>query len=230
LLEIKHAMRGTLTDLVALPHGVTSLDPSDSAWLGKHLDWSRSHFDDAYHNGDIWLWLTGPTLQLLAETNHAFERWDLVETWMSDLLDHGVLGSMREIQDGLDTKLEDFGGATSQAWSLAEFLRAASESWGGISPQLLNDRIIWRVSWLDQLDWIEMPVFLSSQKWLLRVEKNRAFVRGDGTEVFNHRISLKLESGEWPKGQSRWVLWTPPFHSKFSDYLGPDGFQKAFNP
>ncbi|NNE08532.1 MAG: hypothetical protein HKN20_08220, partial [Gemmatimonadetes bacterium] len=115
----------------ALPQGVTSLDPADPFFHEKHLDLGQYYYDEAYHNGDVWLWLSGPMIAALARTGRMDEARAMLDPLVDDLLDHGAVGAIREIRDGVVTdQQEEFGGATFQAWSMAEMIRAMHEDLG----------------------------------------------------------------------------------------------------
>jgi glycogen debranching enzyme len=109
---------------VVLPQGVTSLYPRDPHFHPHHLALDRYYFDEAYHNGDVWEWLTGPMVSCLIAVGEGEKAWRLLSPLVDEILDEACVGSLREIRDGAVTPgREEFGGATSQAWSLAEFIR-----------------------------------------------------------------------------------------------------------
>lgn len=111
-------------DTVILDHGVTSLDPGDPRFHPYHLNLDEYYYDAAYHNGDVWEWLTGPAVTCLVAAGRTEEARRLFAPLVDEILDEACVGSLREIQDGMFTPgKEEFGGATSQAWSLAEFIR-----------------------------------------------------------------------------------------------------------
>lgn len=115
---------GTALRTVVLPQGVTSLYPRDPHFHPHHLAFDRYYFDEAYHNGDVWEWLTGPMVSCLVAVGERGKAWKLLSPLVDEILDEACVGSLREIQDGVITPgREEFGGATSQAWSLAEFIR-----------------------------------------------------------------------------------------------------------
>ncbi|MDD3642913.1 MAG: amylo-alpha-1,6-glucosidase [Candidatus Krumholzibacteria bacterium] len=118
----------TARETVILPHGVTSLDPDDSDFKPQHLNLDRYYYDAAYHNGDVWEWLTGPAITCLIAAGEERAARELYAPLIDEILDEACVGSLREIQDGARTPgKEEYGGATSQAWSLAEFIRVAIE-------------------------------------------------------------------------------------------------------
>ena len=115
---------GTALRTVVLPQGVTSLYPRDPQFHPYHLALDRYYYDEAYHNGDVWEWLSGPMVSCLIYTGREERARGLLAPLVDEILDEACVGSLREIQDGVITPgREEFGGATSQAWSLAEFIR-----------------------------------------------------------------------------------------------------------
>lgn len=116
---------------LVLPYGVTSLDPSDPAFHPRHLALDEYYYDEAYHNGDVWYWLSGPMITALCRVGRVEEARAMLDPLVDEVLDHGAVGAIREIRDGGDTgETEEFGGATFQAWSMAEMIRAMHEDLG----------------------------------------------------------------------------------------------------
>jgi len=123
-VEQGKAIMKTASETIILPHGVASLSPKDAHFHQRHLAFERYFFDEAYHNGDVWEWLTGPTVSCLLEIGERDKAWKLVRPLVDEILNDACVGTLREIRDGVDTPGKtEFGGATSQAWSLAEFIR-----------------------------------------------------------------------------------------------------------
>jgi hypothetical protein len=119
---------GTAMETVILPHGVTSLDPADPGFKPLHLDLDNYYYDAAYHNGDVWVWLAGPAIRCMMAVGEEQASRDLFAPMVDEILEKGCVGSLREIRDGVYIEgKEEFGGATSQAWSLAEFIRVSLE-------------------------------------------------------------------------------------------------------
>ena len=117
---------------VILPHGIASLDPADPDFKPLHLDLDRYYYDAAYHNGDVWEWLTGPAVTCLRAAGREEDARALVRPLIGEILEEACVGSLREIRDGrYEPGKEEFGGATSQAWSLAEFIRVCIEGAAG---------------------------------------------------------------------------------------------------
>jgi glycogen debranching enzyme len=120
-------------DLVR-PHGVLSLTAADPAFHPKHVDLAKYHYDEAYHNGDVWLWLSGAYVSALNRPQGGFGQTRML---LDEVLDEGAVGTLQEIRDGAPAASNDeFGGATSQAWSLAELLRNVVQDYAGLRVDL----------------------------------------------------------------------------------------------
>jgi len=121
----------TAMETVILPHGVTSLDPADPDFKPLHLDLDNYYYDAAYHNGDVWVWLAGPAISCMVAAGEEQAARELFAPMITEILEEGCTGSLREIRDGrFIPGKEEFGGAASQAWSLAEYIRVSIEELG----------------------------------------------------------------------------------------------------
>ncbi|MBK9302407.1 MAG: hypothetical protein IPM94_00475 [bacterium] len=119
------------------PWGVRSLDAADPNYHPRHLWLDRYYYDEAYHNGDVWLWLSGPYVSALPEPRDGFAQTRML---LDEILDEGAVGTLQEIRDGDRAATNDeFGGATSQAWSLSELLRNVGEDYLGVRADLAAD-------------------------------------------------------------------------------------------
>ncbi len=105
--------------------GLRTLAPSDPQYKGIYL--GNYHRDLAYHNGTVWPWLLGPFITAFMKTHTHETRWKeyAFQEFIEPLLHvYGDIwdGSIHEIFDG------DFPyspqGCMTQAWSVAEILRA----------------------------------------------------------------------------------------------------------
>jgi glycogen debranching enzyme len=97
----------------------------DPSYVG-HSGGDRRQRDAAYHQGTVWGWLIGPFVSA-----HLRVYGDRVQarSYLVPLLDHlsgAGVGSISEIFDG-DAPFAPRG-ATAQAWSVAEVLRAWRET------------------------------------------------------------------------------------------------------
>jgi glycogen debranching enzyme len=114
--------------------GVQSLADFDSDFHPRHLDLERYYYDEAYHNGDVWLWLSGSYVSALPDPPVGFQQTRML---LDEILDEGAVGTLQEIRDGAAAASNDeFGGATSQAWSLSELLRTVVDDYLGLRVDL----------------------------------------------------------------------------------------------
>lgn len=115
---------------LATPYGLRTLSLDDPKFVGKcHGD--RRNRDIAYHNGTIWPWLLGPYISAYLKVNDYIKeareevQEKLVLPFFTEGLRRGGLGTINEIYD-CDPPNEPRG-CISQAWSIAEPLRAYIE-------------------------------------------------------------------------------------------------------
>lgn len=148
-------------DTCVLPHGVTSLAPSDPNFHGRHLDLERYHYDEAYHNGDVWVWLTGPVVSAFVREGLVERAWEQTKVLTNLFYDEGAAGTLPELRNGVPPERgENVGGAVSQAWSLAEFLRNFYQDYLGVAPDLIEGALAVRPALPADLSWVRAPVHL----------------------------------------------------------------------
>lgn len=117
-------------------HGVLSLSPEDTCFHPFHMDWHYPK-DDAYHQGIVWVWNSGPAKSLLIRQGRGDLALEMMEYEAWFMREHGMVGSLPELFDAVkrpENKFINSSGTTSQAWSLAEFLRATYQDFLGIRP------------------------------------------------------------------------------------------------
>jgi glycogen debranching enzyme len=125
------------------PHGVLSLSPRDTAFHPYHMD---SHYpkDDAYHQGIVWVWLSGPAKTALRREGRADLALELANYEARLMHERGLVGSLPELLDAktrMGNTEPNCSGTTTQAWSLAEFLRTTYQDFLGIRPVFVKGRI-----------------------------------------------------------------------------------------
>ena len=135
------AQRQAITRLAArklvMPWGVRSLDAEDPDYHPRHLNLGEYYYDEAYHNGDVWLWLSGSFVSALNNPSGGFSQSRML---LDEIMDEGAVGTLQEIRDGdIAPSNDEFGGATSQAWSLAELLRNVVQDYAGLKVDLTAD-------------------------------------------------------------------------------------------
>jgi predicted glycogen debranching enzyme len=113
--KAKMAM-GVIRNELLTPYGLRTLSPKDSRYIGRYTG------DPSYHNGCVWPWLMGFYIEGALKMGEPKERlMPLLEPLLLHTHDAG-LGTISEIFDG-DAPYEP-NGCISQAWSVAEVLRA----------------------------------------------------------------------------------------------------------
>ncbi len=128
----------TVNRELVTPYGLRTLSLGDSKFIGKCVGDSRSR-DMAYHNGTIWPWLLGPfvTAYLKVYEYSAESKRQTLENLVLPLFTTGIhqggLGTINEIYD-CDPPNKPRG-CISQAWSVAEPLRAYIEDILQIKPK-----------------------------------------------------------------------------------------------
>jgi glycogen debranching enzyme len=148
-------------DTCVLPHGVTSLAPSDPNFHGRHLDLERYHYDEAYHNGDVWVWLTGPVVSAFVRQGLVERAWEQTAVLTGLFFEEGAAGTLPELRNGVPPRSgENVGGAVSQAWSLAEFLRNFYQDYLGVAPDLVEGVLALRPALPAGLPWVRAPIHL----------------------------------------------------------------------
>ncbi len=110
------------------PYGLRSLSPKDKDYIGRYCG-NVYERDRAYHQGTVWAWLIGPYIsaytKAYAGNKDALSYIKgLFAPFYEHLFDAG-LGTVSEIFDGDPPHTPR--GCISQAWSVAEILRAYFE-------------------------------------------------------------------------------------------------------
>jgi glycogen debranching enzyme len=112
------------------PYGLRTLAKSDPRYRGRYFGNRRTR-NLAYHNGPVWPWLTGPLTKAYLRTKGQASRQlkFAQETFLFPLFSQqtiqGGLGAISELYDA-DLPYAP-GGCITQAWSVAELLRAYVE-------------------------------------------------------------------------------------------------------
>ncbi len=118
--------------------GLRTLAKNDPRYIGTYSG-DRASRDRAYHSGTVWPWLLGPFTTAFLKTkgyvkpqrDYAFENF-LYPFWTKQIYTAG-LGSLSEIYDGDPPHAPR--GCISQAWSVAEPLRAYVEDVSFFRPK-----------------------------------------------------------------------------------------------
>lgn len=111
-------------------YGLRTLTSSDHRYRGRY-EGNRTQRDQAYHNGTVWAWLTGPFITAFLKTKRHAERWrtfafnDFLKPLFQEEIFRAGLGTVGEVFDG--DHPHESNGCIAQAWSVAEPLRAYTE-------------------------------------------------------------------------------------------------------
>jgi predicted glycogen debranching enzyme len=119
--------------------GLRTLSPNDSSYRGTYL--GNYNKDIAYHNGTVWPWLIGPFIKAFVKVkNHNKKSREYAfENFLKPMLNvYGDEwdGSIFEIFDG--DPIYAPRGCITQAWSVAEILRAWIEDIEKITPKYVT--------------------------------------------------------------------------------------------
>jgi predicted glycogen debranching enzyme len=119
--------------------GLRTLSPDDSRYKGKYI--GNFNKDLAYHNGTVWPWLMGPFIKAFVKINDHDETcrdyaYRNFLKPMFDIFGKRWDGSINEIFDADPIYAPQ--GCISQAWSVAEILRAWVEDIERIQPKYEN--------------------------------------------------------------------------------------------
>lgn len=111
-------------------YGLRTLSSDDAKYRGKYCgNWAERNY--AYHNGTAWAWLLGPFVTAFLKTKNFDTKWRrfAFENFLQPLFREQTLqaglGTLSEVFDGDLPHLPR--GSISQAWSVAEPLRAYVE-------------------------------------------------------------------------------------------------------
>lgn len=119
------------TDLLT-PYGLRTLSAVDPRYKGKY-EGDFSERELAYHNGTVWPWLLGPYIKAYMKVYDNREKMrKLLEPLFEKQMREAGIGTISEIFDGNPPHQPR--GCISQAWSVAEPLRAYYEDVMGKKP------------------------------------------------------------------------------------------------
>jgi predicted glycogen debranching enzyme len=139
---LDNSRNGKVVDLVnrelLTPYGLRTLARNDPKYVGVYSGDRRSR-DEAYHNGTVWPWLQGPFTTAFLKTKgyDAYRREYALKSFILPLFTEQALkvglGTISEIFDSEPPHTPR--GCISQAWSVAEPLRAYVEDVMLIRPK-----------------------------------------------------------------------------------------------
>lgn len=141
--EVERLVTKNSFEKLTMKHGVLSLSSEDVDFHPYHIDCNKYHKDAAYHNGAIWLWLSGPMISALSKYNWQDKAWELTKNHCEQMFALGCAGSLSENANAAFDKKGKMtpSGTWSQAWSVSEFTRTFYQDYLGIKPALLMNRL-----------------------------------------------------------------------------------------
>jgi len=133
----------TLLGRLVTSYGVSTLDADDPQFRPQHRGGRRYHFDQAYHNGDVWPWLSGPLITALIRNGRLSRAAALTDRLTGHILEKGSAGTLSELFNAVPIEGNDNeAGAYSQAWSLAEYIRVVYQDYLGVHPDALRGEVV----------------------------------------------------------------------------------------
>ena len=131
-------------DKLVYPWGVASLSQEDDYFHPYH-HWDEMYFfDEAYHNGTVWVWNNGIAIQRMIEAGQKDIAYRLMKNMQEQVMHTGAVGSISENFDAIPRDGKNFADKTGtflQAWSNAEYLRVWYQSFIGIMPNSISKTI-----------------------------------------------------------------------------------------
>ncbi len=121
---MKKSILDVVTKELLTPYGLRTLSPRDPRYIGRYEGDPRRR-DGSYHQGTVWPWLMGPFIDaLLLVQGRSEATLAQARELLSPLLamHAGGINTIPEVFDGDSPQRP--GGCISQAWSVAEVLRA----------------------------------------------------------------------------------------------------------
>ncbi|MHA1338610.1 MAG: amylo-alpha-1,6-glucosidase [Promethearchaeota archaeon] len=181
-------------DFGGLPDANCFLDPNGH-WVGN--SWS-------YHNGMVWPWLSGPAISSFVKHTRVKTAYNLTQYLTNLLLYRGTLGSLCEVLPGDEDRPT---GTTSQAWSLAEYIRAFYQAYLGIQPKSLNNLVKFTPQLPEQIEYASSIIKIENGSIDYSIDKyidlnlspykiERIHIKPSNIDNFNYQISIKKNNEE----------------------------------
>ena len=135
--------------------------------------------DAAYHNGIVWTWLAGRWIDAAVHYGYPDLAFTVTHALVGQILGGGAVGTLSELIDAAPRPGESgprLSGAFSQAWSLAEFLRVAYQSYAGIGVDAVTHKLSLRPGLPASIGRLECTIPIDSYK----IEASYHLVKGTG--------------------------------------------------
>jgi glycogen debranching enzyme len=145
--SVRTKMVTTVLSQLVYEHGTGTLAQTDSNFTPYHHYEPFYVQDAAYHNGIVWTWLNGAAIDAAAQYSLQDVVYPVTTNMVHQILDRGCVGTLSELLDAHPRKGEPeprLSGTYSQAWSLAEFIRALYQDYLGAKVDPLHHTITLR--------------------------------------------------------------------------------------
>ncbi len=142
--DVRWKVFSNITQELVYPHGVASLSQNDENFHPYHHYRPYYVQDAAYHNGIVWTWLAGPWISHACSLGLSDLAFEVTENMVTQILDRGAVGTLSELLEATPRPGEHeprLSGTASQAWSLAEFIRAFYQDYLGVRIDALEGTI-----------------------------------------------------------------------------------------
>jgi glycogen debranching enzyme len=214
--EIAETVLRTVMEKCTYPYGVASLAQEDANFHPFHV-YPNYPKDAAYHNGTVWLWLSGPVKSILISSGHGEIAWKIAQVEMNEILRGQTIGTLPELYDAIPQKGQSVprsSGCVSQAWSLAEFCRVFYQDVLGIRPvQVRGEKLTsWRIFPRVPREWesTEAQVHLGEVPVKIRVDSTPDSVRIVLQALQTPPKPIPLEFFSYPNGVRGMLQGTTP--------------------
>lgn len=177
---VKKAMLRTVIGELTYPWGVASLSQYDENFHPFHHYPPYYVPDAAYHNGIVWTWLIGRVIEAAVQYDLQDILYGVTDNMVHQILERGGAGTFSELLDAFPRNGEDeprLSGTFTQAWNLAEFIRAAYQDYLGIHINVPASEIHLRPKIPEDLGDIEAMVPFGSERVFIAYEKHEDRIR-----------------------------------------------------
>lgn len=142
--EVRKQMLTTVIGELTYPWGVASLSQYDTNFHPFHHYAPYYVPDAAYHNGIVWTWLIGRVIEAAVQYDLQDIIYGVTDNMVYQILERGGTGTFSELLDAFPREGEEeprLSGTFTQAWNLAEFIRAAYQDYLGIQVNVPESKI-----------------------------------------------------------------------------------------
>jgi glycogen debranching enzyme len=164
---------------LVFPYGVLSLSQNDEKFHPYHNSPNYPK-DEAYHNGIIWQWISGPVVQALCGFGIQDSAWILTSELTHQILEQGAVGTLAELMDAFPREGEKelrLSGTFSQAWSLAEYIRNFYQDYLGVKTDAYHKVIYLLPSLPDDIRDVEFDQNIGNDKVRINYSFSHALYR-----------------------------------------------------